>query len=337
MLRIHRPQQSIDSVSRTALWSVLEQRYHFPPKLIRILKAIHFDTKAKVRAYGCLSEPFQIRNGVRQGDVLAPTLFNIFFNAVLSKALEDHERDGVKILYHPEAELVGSRKRMAHETLIQDFEYADDVCLVAATRESLEGMLHSLNRSCTDMGLTISTQKTKIMAFLPSSSDQQSHPQPVSLSPDREPVEVVNKFQYLGSVITSTCTLDEEVDSRISKASKVFTSLSRLLWYQRKIKLKNKLRMTKAVILPTLLYGSEAWAVTAPQHKRLQSFVMRCLRIILRVSVRDKVRNTEIRAKAGIETGVNDQTEETEMAGAPGENGPLTSSTSAHGVPSRRG
>ena len=43
-------------------------------------------------------------------------------------------------------------------------------------------------------------------------------------------------------------------------------------------------------------------AVTASQLKRLQSFVMKYLRIILSVSVQDKVRNTEIRAKAGMET-----------------------------------
>ena len=43
-----------------------------------------------------------------------------------------------------------------------------------------------------------------------------------------------------------------------------------------------------------------------PEHvkhiKRLQSFCMRCLRIILGISVREKQRNTDVRAKASIET-----------------------------------
>ena len=98
------------------------------------------------------------------------------------------------------------------------------------------------------------------------------------------------------------CSLDREVDSRISKASRTLTSVSKILWYQRKIKRKNKLRIFKAVVLPTLLYGSETWAVLGPHLHRLQSFVMLCLRIIPGVSFHEKMRNTEIRELANMET-----------------------------------
>ena len=281
---------------------MLEQRYHFPPKLLRIIKALHFGTRGKVCTHGHLSRPFQIRNGVRQGDVLAPSLFNIFLDAVMERALEGHVNDGVRIFYHPEAELVGSRRKMTHESFVQDLVYADDMYLVAATREALEGMLHSVNRVCKDVGLAINTTKIKIMSVLPSSPHQHHHPHPVVLSPHGAPVEVVEEFQCLGSIVTSTCTLDSEICSRISKASKSFTYLSRILWYKRKIKLTTKLRVLKAVVLPILLYGSETWSPTVFQLQRLLSFVMRCLRIILRVSVRDKLRNVEIRARAGVMT-----------------------------------
>ena len=62
------------------------------------------------------------------------------------------------------------------------------------------------------------------------------------------------------------------------------------------------MRVFKAAIIPTLMYGSEAWAPLAHQVKRLQSFVMRCLRIILGLSVRQQKRNTVIRAEANMET-----------------------------------
>ena len=102
--------------------------------------------------------------------------------------------------------------------------------------------------------------------------------------------------------MSSECNLDKEIDSRISKASKSFSRLSRLLWYQRNITLKNKLRTFKAKILPTLLYGCETWAPTSTHLKRLQGFVMRCLRIILGISLRDRLRSTDIRRKAGMLT-----------------------------------
>ena len=156
--------KAYDSVNREKRWVVLWQRYLFPTKFVRILRALHLDTIGKVNSYGHLSKPFQIVNGVRQGDVLAPFLFNLYFDAVIAMALVDHAGGGVNVLYHPEAALVGNKKKMTERRFVQDLDYADDMCLVAASRDSLEGMLHSVDKACTDMGLTINTKKTKILA-----------------------------------------------------------------------------------------------------------------------------------------------------------------------------
>ena len=83
--------KAYDSVNRDALWSVLQERYRLPPKLVHILKALHQETQGAVRAYGRVSEEFLIRNGVQQGDVLAPTLFNLFLmpsSAWLCKSIQ---------------------------------------------------------------------------------------------------------------------------------------------------------------------------------------------------------------------------------------------------------
>ena len=42
--------------------------------------------------------------------MLAPSLFNLFLDAVMERALEGHVNDGVRIFYHPEAELVGEQE-----------------------------------------------------------------------------------------------------------------------------------------------------------------------------------------------------------------------------------
>ena len=54
------------------------------------------------------------------------------------------------------------------------------------------------------------------------------------------------------------------------------------------------IRIFKAVIIPTLLYGLECCVLLEPHLNRLQSFIMRCLRIILHVSMWDKCRNTTL-------------------------------------------
>ena len=66
------------SVNRKALWMVLRKKYNLLDKLVRILRALHHGTSGAVRAYDRVSGEFDITTGVRQGDVLAPTLFNLF-------------------------------------------------------------------------------------------------------------------------------------------------------------------------------------------------------------------------------------------------------------------
>ena len=61
-----------------------------------------------MRAYGKVSKEFPIKNGVWQGDVLAPSLFNFFFDTVIAMAMARHPGCGLKVFYNQEAELVGS-------------------------------------------------------------------------------------------------------------------------------------------------------------------------------------------------------------------------------------
>lgn len=57
--------KAYDSVNREAFRLVLERRYQVPIKLIRILRALHQGTKGAVRAYGKVSEEFNINTGVK--------------------------------------------------------------------------------------------------------------------------------------------------------------------------------------------------------------------------------------------------------------------------------
>ena len=136
--------KAYDSVCRVALWVVLQKRYRVPGKLLRILKALHGDTGEAVRAYGKVLKEFPIKNGVQQGDVLAPIRFNLFFDAVTSMTLARHPGYGVKVLYSQEAELVGSRKKMSSELSLQHLEYADDMALISDSMDLLEELMQAM-------------------------------------------------------------------------------------------------------------------------------------------------------------------------------------------------
>ena len=71
-----------DLVSRDGLFKILA-KIGCPPTLFSIVKSFHDNMKGTVLYDGATSDPFNILSGVKQGCVLAPTLFGIFFATLL--------------------------------------------------------------------------------------------------------------------------------------------------------------------------------------------------------------------------------------------------------------
>ena len=57
----------------------------------------------------------------------------------------------------------------------------------------------------------------------------------------------------------------------------------------------------KGVIVPTALYGAEAWGMRSAERSKVNVLEMKCLRSLVGVSLMDRVRNEEVRRRAGIE------------------------------------
>ena len=69
------------------------------------------------------------------------------------------------------------------------------------------------------------------------------------------------------------------------------------LWRRTQISLKVKIKIFNAVVLPVLLYGATAWALTRTEESRLDALEMAMLRSILGVRWDDFVRNSAIRER----------------------------------------
>ena len=55
------------------------------------------------------------------------------------------------------------------------------------------------------------------------------------------------------------------------------------------------------VIVPTALYGADAWGMKSAERRKVNLLEMKCLRNLVGVSRMDRVRNEEVRRRAGIE------------------------------------
>ena len=69
----------------------------------------------------------------------------------------------------------------------------------------------------------------------------------------------VEKSKYLGVAFTSDGRQDEELDTRIGKASAVMRALHYSVVVKRKLSKKAKLSIFKAVFVPILTYGHESY------------------------------------------------------------------------------
>ena len=80
----------------------------------------------------------------------------------------------------------------------------------------------------------------------------------------------------------------------------------------------------RSIIVSTALYGAEAWGMRSAERRKVNVLEMKCLRNLVGVSKMDRVRNEEVRRRAGIERELAcraDQLEGIEMLWACGKNG----------------
>ena len=122
------------------------------------------------------------------------------------------------------------------------------------------------------VGLKVSIQKRKIMAFGPITSWEI----------DVETVETVSDFIFLGSKITADGDYSHKIKRRLLLGRKVMTNLDSIL-KSRDITLPTKVHLVKALVFPVVMYGCESWTVKKAERQRIDAFELWCWRRLLRV------------------------------------------------------
>ena len=64
-----------------------------PPRFIAMVRQFHDGTPALVQNDGELCEPIAVTNGIKQGRIMAPTLFSMMFSAMVIDAFQDSDTD----------------------------------------------------------------------------------------------------------------------------------------------------------------------------------------------------------------------------------------------------
>ena len=125
---------------------------------------------------------------------------------------------------------------------INNLRYADDTTLMAESEEKLKSLLMKVKEESAKVGLKLNIQKTNIMVSGPITS----------WKIDRETVETVANFIFLGSKITADGDCSHEIKRHLLLGRKVMTNLDSIL-KSRDIALPTKVHLVKAMIFPVVM------------------------------------------------------------------------------------
>ena len=119
-----------------------------PNHLTCLLRNLYAGQEATVRTGHETTDWFQIGQGVRQGCILSPCLFNFYAEYITQNARWDESQAGIK---------TAGRN-------IYNLRYADDIPLMAESEEELKSLLMRMKEESEKDDLKRSTQNNKIMA-----------------------------------------------------------------------------------------------------------------------------------------------------------------------------
>jgi len=134
--------------------------------------------------------------------------------------------------------------------------YADDMVLFSADADKLVTMLKMVDFWAVQLAMRTNATKTKIMSVGRGAPELHAE---TSISGG--PVGLVDSFKYLGGIVNSQASLQEEVDARRARKLGAFAQFSHV-WGNRLLSVPTKVKVFNSFIVPHFVYGNETWALT---------------------------------------------------------------------------
>lgn len=261
-------QKAFDKVNRNQLLNIMA-RDNIPAQIIQNVFNIYKETLISVKIGDKSSNQNMINSGVRQGCGLSPLLFNIYMDNIIRE---------FRLTRHG---FIPINRNLHLDTVI----FADDLVLLATSEDDLQRSIYNLNLIAEKYSMEISTNKTKIMAFLG------KDPVPSKICINGEILERVNEFKYLGYKLSFS--IDSDVSEKIIKFNKSMGIINRIM-KPSLVQKHTRIRLYKTLARPVLCYGSEAWTLHKHEESRIIANEMKFMRRTAGYTKWDRRRNEEI-------------------------------------------
>lgn len=251
---------AFDSLNRIILWKTLE-KMGVSKNLRRRIEEVYLETKNVVKDEGKVSDLFWTNLGVRQGCPLSPTLF-IAYIADLEQTLKNAQDGGT---------VVGKQKYWS-------LAYADDVGMVAETREEMVCMLVTLSKYLKRKKLKLNVEKSKMMVFRKGGGRDKVR----TWKWEGQEIEEVKEFTYLGYKFQRNNSPNQHIRMLAAKATRAMKQVWGIGEQLFANSPKTRIMMFEVLVKSILMYGAEIWGWK--EREMLEKIQLKYLRWVMGLS-----------------------------------------------------
>ena len=197
--------KAYDSVRRKVLYNNLFE-FGSPMNPVRLIHMCLNETYSRVRVGKNLADMFPIRNGLKQGDALKPSVFNFALEYATGK---------VQVIQG------GLKLNGKYQILV----YAVDVNMLGGSVHAIKENVEALGVASKENGLEINADKTRYMVM----SRDQNAGRSENIKTDNSFFEGVEEFKYLGTTLTDKNFIQDEINSRLNSGNICYHSVYKRL------------------------------------------------------------------------------------------------------------
>ena len=169
------------SVPHYAMWDVMDA-LKVPSQFKNICREIYGKSTQRIRSAQGLTEDIPLTTGIKQGCPLSPLLFNLVLEGVL-----------------PHVEQMDGGYQFSDGASVNILAYADDICVIAKSKEEMERMLNKIHRFAKWANLKFNPNKSGCLSMINHGSRKYVDKYRPKLGEDVLPALKWNdRYKYLG-------------------------------------------------------------------------------------------------------------------------------------------
>ena len=181
--------KAFDRVNHRKLFITLEQR-KIPKVLLRFLIYWYGNQRMRARWGNEFSDWFDVKNGVRQGGILSPLLFNLYVDVISKELNKTH---------------IGCT---IGKIIVNHLYYADDLILFCPSHKGLQQLLNICNEIGLKLDIKFNETKTECIVFKTVKEEKITYN---TFSLNGVSLAFCKKYKYLGHIVDENLNDDMDI------------------------------------------------------------------------------------------------------------------------------